>query len=916
MASVGLAISVALAKISIAKIVLNVAISFVMSALTSALSSKPKRKLQDRHEMIRSAVEPRRVIYGKIRASGVLVYATSSGSGNKYLHLLIALAGHQCEDIEKIWVDEDELDLDEDFNVVDGTLKNYIWLYPHLGADDQEADAELVSASSEWTANHRLRGITYLHAKLKYSSKKYPVGIPVLRCLIKGKNLIYDPRTDTYGWTDNWALCEADYLTADIGVGADYSEINEDDLIAAANISDETVTTRFGTETRYTCNGTIEADIPREDGINLLATAGMGTVVYAGGQFRIFAGAATPATLTITEDDLVGPVRISPRVSRDTLFNTVRGEFANEDDLYQSVTAPLVSNVTYVAEDNDEEIIKDIEFGFTVQSSAVQRLGGISLARMRQQISVDLLCNIRMLRVQAWDTVNLTLEDYGWTAKKFRIHSWQMNEDATISLELREEADSDWNWDYANDEQIQDPSPDTSFDSPFQHGQVTGVIVESGSSLITIAADGTLVSNMKVSWTPPDYSEKVTVGWKKSDETAYHYSSPPSGANSVTFGPVIDGQVYNLEITSYNGIGVPSDPPYYVNELVSGKDTKPGGAQEFLFKMQPDGTREFNVVHPIPDADVRVGGGYNIRYQNGTSIDLETAAYLNNGLITTWPHETNQLAAGVYTFALEVVDSTGHISDDILYITATLGNPRLRNSVAYRMEKELGWNGTLTDCFVNYEKSIEAKGSQTYNDLPNTYDELNDTWYSIVLSKNPIKYETPVMNLGVDISFNPLITVDGIGSHTIKMRSHTSAEGSDLSAEPYVTLDQAVKRYVQFEITMTGDTPVIDNITTILDGEVLVDDIQDIITSSASNGLYERIGTGHFKIGTTKDISVVTSAYITAYQDNDPGWSAILINRNTTLSGGALASEFKIFQDNVLSDCTVDVVIKGPKEAA
>lgn len=59
--------------------------------------------LKDREVTIRSGVSPRRVIYGRDKVGGTLVYAQSTGSKGEYLHLVIALAAHECDAIEEVW---------------------------------------------------------------------------------------------------------------------------------------------------------------------------------------------------------------------------------------------------------------------------------------------------------------------------------------------------------------------------------------------------------------------------------------------------------------------------------------------------------------------------------------------------------------------------------------------------------------------------------------------------------------------------------------------------------------------------------------------------------------------------------------------------------------------------------------------
>lgn len=65
--------------------------------------------LKDREITIRSAVAPRRVIYGRDKVSGPLIYAQSTGDKGQYLHLVVALAAHECDAIEEIWFNDEKL---------------------------------------------------------------------------------------------------------------------------------------------------------------------------------------------------------------------------------------------------------------------------------------------------------------------------------------------------------------------------------------------------------------------------------------------------------------------------------------------------------------------------------------------------------------------------------------------------------------------------------------------------------------------------------------------------------------------------------------------------------------------------------------------------------------------------------------
>ena len=43
----------------------------------------------------KSAINPHRIIYGKTRVGGTIVYAETTSSTNEFLHMIIAVAGHE-----------------------------------------------------------------------------------------------------------------------------------------------------------------------------------------------------------------------------------------------------------------------------------------------------------------------------------------------------------------------------------------------------------------------------------------------------------------------------------------------------------------------------------------------------------------------------------------------------------------------------------------------------------------------------------------------------------------------------------------------------------------------------------------------------------------------------------------------------
>lgn len=83
--------------------------------------------LQDRDVMIRSGVAPRNIVYGRAKVSGPIVFAHSTGAKGEYLHLVVALAGHECDAVEKIFFNETELPaLDANGYVQSGEFSHYV----------------------------------------------------------------------------------------------------------------------------------------------------------------------------------------------------------------------------------------------------------------------------------------------------------------------------------------------------------------------------------------------------------------------------------------------------------------------------------------------------------------------------------------------------------------------------------------------------------------------------------------------------------------------------------------------------------------------------------------------------------------------------------------------------------------------
>ena len=250
-------------------------------------------------------------------------------------------------------------------------------------------------------------------------------------------------------WTDNAALCAADYLvTSKIrgGFGSPYSEIDETVLIAAANICDESVTLPdSGSESRYTVNGLFEWGEPRSI-IPRLAGAMAGVITYISGKWHILPGAfRTPTTITLLDKDVVAPVSMESKRSTRELFNAVKGTFVDPDNDYKDTDFPPLISSVFQAEDGGDRVYKDISLPFTNSPFMAQRLAQIDLERNRRQKSLELVCGMVAYTAQPGNVVAWTHDRFSFSGKTFEVSSFavDLEDNALISKLLLVESDVD-----------------------------------------------------------------------------------------------------------------------------------------------------------------------------------------------------------------------------------------------------------------------------------------------------------------------------------------------------------------------------------------------------------------------------------------------------------------------------------------
>jgi len=550
----------ATAAASLIGAVVATAVGYGLSAafgLNRVKKSSPSVAAQDRKQTIRSSIAPRQIVYGTVRVSGPIIYASSSGTAKEFLHLVIPVAGHRISDILAIWINDVRIpkaDIDATTKLV--TAGQYAGLvrFEWENGAQTTANAALVAASTDgWSADHVLRGTAYVYLRLQYDRDVFSSGPGAISFEVAGHNQILDVRTSTTGYSTNPALCILHYLTSADGLACAADEIDTASFIAAANICDEflQVVEGGGTQERYRLDGAFTLDVKPLDVIEDMMTSCGGTLVYIAGKYRLFVGAYDAPTDSIGEADLAGAIELVTKPPRRELFNTVRGTFINPARNWQASEFPAYSESQIVTADG-EVIETEIEFPFTTDEIRAQRLAKLTLRRAREALTVRVPVKYAGIRFAVWQTLSVTMADFGWTNKPFRIVSWAFDAQAGIvNLTLREESAASYAWQFGDASPLP-LAPDTDLVDPLAIPAPTGVTLTASSVL---QSDGSIAPALLVEWTAAAFAFVIAheVQWRIG-EGEWNSAQVPLGTNRYLIAPVLVGSTYQVRVRAVTGI--------------------------------------------------------------------------------------------------------------------------------------------------------------------------------------------------------------------------------------------------------------------------------------------------------------------------------------------------------------------------
>jgi hypothetical protein len=596
---------------------------------------------------IREPAAAQEYVYGEVRKGGVLTYIDETGTDNKFLHMVITLAGHEVEEIGDIYINDEIVTIDGSGFVTGTRWKSKIRIIKRDGSQTT-ANATMVSEAGV-PSTFIGRGIAHLYVRLEYDADVFGGGIPTFTAVVKGKK-VYDPRTATTAYSANAALCIRDYITSAYGLSD--STVNDTFFSAAANDCDDNIPLKSGTQDRYTINGVIRADSTVGSALSDMMQSCNGALYYSGGEWKLRVGVYEAPVKSFTLDDLRSSITLPTKMSRRDNFNRVVGSFVNASADWIEADYPTVSSSFFLnTEDNGIENVMDLPLPMVTNGARAQRIAKQALFRSREQMTISAEFGLSALSLEVGDIIDLTVAEYGFTNKEFEVKSWKLliseAGGVRVGLVLRETSQEAFAWD-AEEEEL--AANNSNLPAYYEVGGV-GVSIVGDLRLVNQQVVGALLVTVTSN---SENIDQFEVQYRKYGATAWK-SLGRSTSNEFEVVGVSDG-AFDVRARGINALGIRGDWTTVSNFYVT------------IFAAPPQDVTNFsanvvgNTLHltwtPSTDLDL---SHYKIRYSKLTS----GAGYQNAIDIVkkvSRPANSVVIPAQTGTYFIKAVDKLGNLS--------------------------------------------------------------------------------------------------------------------------------------------------------------------------------------------------------------------------------------------------------------
>ena len=684
------------------------------------------------------------VIYGERLTGGTRVFMETSGTDNTYLYMAIAMAEGEINDITEIRVDDKVVTFpsslsdgtavdvdsgDSNFYKADPTVEgssaeSLIRLEPHYGTDGQSAST-LLSTLSSWGSNHKLSGLCYLAIRFKWNSDAF-TGIPKVQAKIQGKKVkTYNASLveQSASYQTNPAWCLLDYLTdTRYGKGLSTNEIDLQSFYDASLVCETQVTPYSGGSdiNIFDCNTAIDTSRPIIDNVREFLKGCRGYLPYNAGKYNLVIETTGTASITLTEDNIIGGYSLSTPTKNDR-YNRVIVGYIDPDRNFQVNEAqfPPIDDSGLPSADqhatmkaDDGGFLLEGRFNFTTITSQYQaeEMAEVILRRSREALTLGINVDFNGYDLSIGEIVNITHSSLGFSAKPFRVIGITFNQDLTVGLSLVEYQATHYTW---SSKQQASAVPTTTLPNPFNIQPPASItlndqLIQYNDGTVIVALDITLGAS------PDSFVDYYQVEYKLSSDTDYIIYAQGSGLTHRVLN-VIDQETYDVRVKAYNSFGVGSTYISAQRKIV-GAIEPPSDVVDFACNIV--GTDAHLSWSAVPDLDLAY---YVINYSTVTS----GAEWQNSVPLVTKvsrPATSITVPARTGSYLIKAVDKLGNFSSNETIVSTNITSIGNFNAVATQNEHP-DFTGAKTNV-VKVGSTIQLDTTELFDD--NTTDNFDD----------------------------------------------------------------------------------------------------------------------------------------------------------------------------------------------
>ncbi len=675
------------------------------------------------------------IIYGERLVGGTRVFMETSGTDNTYLYMAIVMAEGEINDIEEIRVDDkavtwaSSLSDGTEVEVGSGDSNFYknseslIRVEPFYGTDSQTS-SDLLSTLSSWGSNHRLRGLCYLALRFKWNQDAF-TGIPKVQAKIQGKKVVFynsGLAAQTAAYKTNPAWCLLDYLTnARYGKGIAVSEIDLQSFYDASVVCETQVTPYSGASdiNIFDTNTVIDTSQKIIDNVRELLKGCRGYLPYTSGKYKLIIETTGSASITLTEDDIIGGYNLSIPTKNER-YNRVIVGFVNPARNFQvdEVQFPPINDSGLSSADQhatmktaDGGFLLEGRFSFKTLTSPYQaeEMAEVILRRSREAITLGLNVSFDAYDLAIGDIVNITHSSLGFSAKAFRVMGITFNEDFTIGLSLVEYQASHYTW--ATKAQVSS-TPSTNLPNPFTiqppaSVTLTDQLIEYNDGTVIVALD------VAVGASPDSFIDFYQVEYKLSTDSNFIIYAQGSGLNHRVLN-VIDQSTYDVRVKAVNTLGVSSTYVTAQRKII-GAIEPPSDVEDFSCNIT--GQDAHLSWKNISDLDLAF---YQIRFSSVTDGSGDWLNSVNLVTKVSRPATSITVPARVGTYLIKAVDKLGNFSSNATAIISNVTSAENFNSIT-TVNEHPAFSGTKNSVSLS-DDALILNSSELFDGASGLFD--------------------------------------------------------------------------------------------------------------------------------------------------------------------------------------------------